>query len=438
MTRWTAEQVHKLAPDASSLAAARKLAVPQPWSETGATDALVWGKCQGSGKTPYQVSVDLTGPAFRCSCPSRKFPCKHALALLLLWVQGGGTIADSASAAEFAEEWAAGRAARSAAREAGEAGTTAARPADPEARAKRLAERMALMDAGVADLRTWLTDLVRTGLAGARQQPYSWWDGTAARLVDAQLPGLAQYVRDLGSAVHRRDDWPDHLLRSAGVLWAASHAWLRRDQLSEAELGDLRAFVGWPYATEEIRRGETVTDRWHVLGAWRTDLGRLQEQRTWLWGERSGSTVVLLDFAAGGQVLPVAKVTGAVLAGTVALYPGTAVRRALLLDEPEAVGRSEALPAGADLAGTLAGAAATWAENPWAAQVPVQLRSVELADGQVARDPSGRQLPLTAEASPWWLLAVTGGRPVDVFAELVQGRLRLLSLVVDEEYLACA
>ena len=63
MTRWTPQQVAALAPDASSLAAARRLARPGPWSDTGSTDTLVWGKCQGSGKTPYQVSVDLTGPA---------------------------------------------------------------------------------------------------------------------------------------------------------------------------------------------------------------------------------------------------------------------------------------------------------------------------------------------------------------------------------------
>ena len=76
------------APDAASLAAGRKLAVPGPWRETGCNDVLVWGQCQGSGKTPYQVSVDLTGPAYRCSCSSRKFPCKHALALLMLWSEG--------------------------------------------------------------------------------------------------------------------------------------------------------------------------------------------------------------------------------------------------------------------------------------------------------------------------------------------------------------
>ena len=70
MSRWSEEQVLAAAPDSSSIAAGKKLAVPGPWSETGANETLVWGKCQGSGKTPYQVSVDVEAPAYRCSCPS--------------------------------------------------------------------------------------------------------------------------------------------------------------------------------------------------------------------------------------------------------------------------------------------------------------------------------------------------------------------------------
>ena len=62
--RWSAEQVAASAPDSSSLAAARKLATPGPWSRTGATSTLLWGQCQGSGATPYQVSIDLLAPAF--------------------------------------------------------------------------------------------------------------------------------------------------------------------------------------------------------------------------------------------------------------------------------------------------------------------------------------------------------------------------------------
>ncbi|MDP9417748.1 MAG: SWIM zinc finger family protein, partial [Actinomycetota bacterium] len=108
---WSTAQVLALAPDASSAAAGRKLAGPTPWSGTGASDepAVVWGACKGSGKTPYQTVVDLTGPAYKCTCPSRKFPCKHALGLLLLW--SGGQIGGG-EPPEWAASWAAGRAQR--------------------------------------------------------------------------------------------------------------------------------------------------------------------------------------------------------------------------------------------------------------------------------------------------------------------------------------
>ena len=92
MGRWSAEQVLALAPDASSQKSARGLATARPWSDTGrAADppSPVGALCQGSGAQPYQTCVDLTEPAYRCSCPSRKFPCKHALALMLLWSAGG-------------------------------------------------------------------------------------------------------------------------------------------------------------------------------------------------------------------------------------------------------------------------------------------------------------------------------------------------------------
>jgi hypothetical protein len=50
-----------------------------------ADDSLIFGSCQGSGKNPYQTSVDFSDPAKpipRCSCPSRQIPCKHVAGLL--------------------------------------------------------------------------------------------------------------------------------------------------------------------------------------------------------------------------------------------------------------------------------------------------------------------------------------------------------------------
>ncbi|WP_211273086.1 SWIM zinc finger family protein, partial [Streptomyces albus] len=110
--RWTAEQVSALAPDAASRKAGGKLATPGPWSLAGAGDGAVWGLCKGSGSKPYQTVVDMEGgqgPGYKCSCPSRKFPCKHALALLLLWAQDETAVPDGGTPPDWAGEWLEGR-----------------------------------------------------------------------------------------------------------------------------------------------------------------------------------------------------------------------------------------------------------------------------------------------------------------------------------------
>src|SRR5437870_4326233 len=87
---WTPENILALAPDVSAARAGRELSTPRPWSNLGADERALWGECKGSGQTPYQTQVDRGGPAFQCSCPSRKLPCKHALGLFLLWVGAPG------------------------------------------------------------------------------------------------------------------------------------------------------------------------------------------------------------------------------------------------------------------------------------------------------------------------------------------------------------
>ncbi len=76
------EQVLALAPDASSAAAGEKLGTPTPWQNLGGNDDAYWGECKGSAL--YQVRVARADLAAKCTCPSRKFPCKHALGLLVL------------------------------------------------------------------------------------------------------------------------------------------------------------------------------------------------------------------------------------------------------------------------------------------------------------------------------------------------------------------
>ncbi|VXB36721.1 conserved hypothetical protein [Arthrobacter sp. 9V] len=426
MGRWSEETVINAAPDSSSLAAARKLAHPGPWSDSGSNDVLVWGKCQGSGKTPYQVSVDIVAPAYRCSCPSRKFPCKHALALLLLWSRGEAAQA-GANTADFAQAWADQRADRATAKERRQT----EQPADPEAQAKRLAARLALMDAGVSDFSRWLTDLVRTGLAAARNQPYSWWDGVAARLVDSQLPGLAEQIREMASQVHGRTDWAEHLLLHAGRWWALTKAWSARDTLSPEEFADLKAALGWATASADVQDTESLAGPWLVLGAHRSEDGRLQQQRTWLQGP-DGTVVVVLDFAVQGQGLAAPQLAGALLDVTLARYPGSAPQRAMFTGPLTPQGAATGLGPGNSIRQALEDESGAVARSPWRPRIPVLLGGVIVnpeGSGWL-QDGNGDSLPLV-DAPLDSLLALTGGHPSHIFGELEDGRLRPLTVVVD-------
>lgn len=78
----TSEGVAALAPDAKVAAAGRKLGATKSWQSPGRSAEALWGECKGSAV--YQVRVDLSDLAVKCSCPSRKHPCKHGIGLLFL------------------------------------------------------------------------------------------------------------------------------------------------------------------------------------------------------------------------------------------------------------------------------------------------------------------------------------------------------------------
>ena len=103
-------------------------------------------------------------------------------------------------------------------------------------------------------LRQWLTDVVVDGLAATRSRPHAWWDLVGARLVDAQLPGLADRVRSLPATVAGHDDWASLLLGELGRLHLTVAAWERREDLDPADAADLRTFMGWARSSAEVLR----------------------------------------------------------------------------------------------------------------------------------------------------------------------------------------
>lgn len=403
---WTAETVEALAPDPASVTAARKLARPAPWSSTGFDERAVWGLCKGTGL--YQVQVDVSGPAFECSCPSRKLPCKHALALLLLWADGE---VPEGEPPEWVGEWLGAREVRASRPARGEA------PRDPEAAARRAAEREARVAAGVEDLRRWLRDAVRGGLGAGRLHGWDEWDAFAARLVDAQAPGAAARLRSLGGvAAGRLDGWPERLLSGLALLHLLCEAHARGD---EAVRDDVRMLLGWNAARQEVLAGPRVADRWSVLARVVLEQERLRVQRTWLWGEASGRAALLLDFAPLGAPLEPRPAPGTAFEAELAFHPGATPLRALIARGAEAVEPAAGRFGAAGAVGALQGVAAAVALNPWLDEWPVALRDA-VPDGRddgpwtVGTQDGGLPLGGSVEAR-WRLLAFSGGRPVSLF-----------------------
>src|SRR3954453_14020872 len=155
---WTRDRVLALAPDASSAKAGQDLANPRKWVALCGDEAALWGECQGSGAKPYQVQIDLSEPAFKCSCPSRKFPCKHGLGLLLI-LANGPELLKQAERPAWVSEWFATRVQR--AQKKAEKGEQPVKPVDLEAQAERREKRTQRIAAGLSALRTWIDDLIR-------------------------------------------------------------------------------------------------------------------------------------------------------------------------------------------------------------------------------------------------------------------------------------
>ncbi|MFG2940663.1 SWIM zinc finger family protein [Streptomyces sp. NPDC048282] len=422
--RWSADQVLALAPDAASRKAGSKLGAAGPWSGAGSSEeGTVWGLCKGSGSKPYQTVVDIAdpaGPAYKCSCPSRKFPCKHALGLLLLWAGEDDTVPAADRPPDWAEQWIAGRRGRAESKRAASGGSSPA-AADPEAARRRAEKRAERVTAGATELEQRLTDLLRGGLASAEQTGYGLWEETAARMVDAQAPGLAARVRELGAIPASGPGWPVRLLEECALLHLLDQGWLRRDRLPEALAATVRSRIGLPASAD----GPPVRDRWLVLAQYDTADAKLTTRRIWLHGADSGRTALLLSFGAAGRAPELALPVGLALEAELSYYPGAVGHRAALGERFAAPAPLPIRPPGLTTEQAAARYGEELREDPWLESVPVTLdRVVPVPDGdswQLADAAAECALPLSpvARSRPglWRLVALSGGAPVTVFGE---------------------
>ncbi|MGU3538993.1 SWIM zinc finger family protein [Methylobacterium sp. A54F] len=431
----TVDQILALAPDASSRKAGQDQAKPPKWSGLGRAGEVIFGEVKGSGAAPYRTVADPAMAASKCTCPSRKFPCKHALGLMLI---DAASPLQAAAAPDWVTAWVSARETRAAASE--RRAREPDRPVDPEAQAKRRQARADRVAAALDELDLWLSDLMRRGLAAARGEPYAVFDRMAGRLVDGQVPGLARRVRALpglaaAGAVPGGPRPEAALALAVGQIALLARAARRLACLEPGQAACVRAALGLPVAAESLAAQPSHVEDWAVLAHAVEEEDRLLARSVWLAGRRTGALAQVIDFAPAGAPLPAAPVAGQDFSGALAFHPGDPALRAILRDGRPRPAAAAALPGAGTVGAARDAFAAVLARAPWTERWPLRLAGVRLgrlADTATfaAGDATGC---LALRASPHLpaLVAVAAGRPVDMFGQYDGTGLAPLALVAD-------
>ncbi len=413
----TSSDVLRLAPDPASAKSGQDLAHIRKWVVFACDDGALWGECQGSGSKPYQTQVDLTETAFKCSCPSRKFPCKHGLGLLLIYASGPSVV-PRAERPAWVAEWLSSRQARAEKKAA--APVKAEKPVDAEAQAERREKRLQRIREGMADLHVWLADWLKSGIASAPSKGLAYFDAQARRLIDAQAPGAARRVQDLGSVAARGAGWQRPFLEHLATLHLLTRATEKFDQLPESDRANVLSALGVPVPQEDLAKRPAVRDLWQV-GSRSVEIeDKLRVQRTWLIGTNTGRPALVLHFAHGTAPLDTSLMPGMEFDGEVVFYPGTGPR-AMVLTSPIVSRPVTTLFGYKTISAGLDEYSRAVAENPWTDRYFLPLRGVVPVCstlGWAVVDREGLFLSLSAkDRTGWVLLTVSGGKPVTLLTE---------------------
>jgi hypothetical protein len=225
-------------------------------------ETLLFGQCQGSGKEPYLCSADFAQPqtpVYRCTCPSRQFPCKHSLGLLYAFAQGKKFVAAEAPA-ELVSKREKAQARVEKKKEDADKPRTVNKSA--------LAKKIKAQQGGIDLLEKLTLDLVRLGIGNMNAKSAREIEEQAKQLGNAYLPGaqmaLHQYTK---------------LFRAPGEgeLTSAQREGIYSEALDQ--LGRLQAIVrqGRAYLTRRLEDPDLKPETESAIAAWLGHAWQLRE-----------------------------------------------------------------------------------------------------------------------------------------------------------------
>ncbi len=284
-----------LAPDEPSKKSGKDLCNPAKWVSKGASETALWGECQGSGSKPYQTQVDLLNIAFKCSCPSRKFPCKHGIGLLLLHARHGGSFTVGEPPG-WVTEWLSKRIEKQE-----KQAEKKDKPVDEAAQAKRQQARQQKVEDGVQDLLLWIKDIIRNGLVNVPEKEAVYFENMSKRMVDAQAPGLANMVKGLGEVNFYQEGWQTAFLDQIVRIYLVLSGFMQSEQLGEGLQQDIRQAIGFTQNQEALKEQPGITDTWLIMGKQTSEEDNLAVERNWLYGIHSKMYALVLQFLRGAK-----------------------------------------------------------------------------------------------------------------------------------------
>ncbi|MEZ5041033.1 MAG: hypothetical protein R2828_14140 [Saprospiraceae bacterium] len=408
----TYDQIYALAPDTDTLQKARGVSYAgRKWLMIEGNEKLLWASYQTAPNLLHRVVADLERQQFGCTCSSIQRPCRHALGLLMLLLRHDERIRVSYEPPDWVFKWKENQ------------GSMAAKQASLSTApsGERInTQRYQAMQAGIIELKQWLRNLVRQGLAVAREQPPDFWDGFAARMVDAKLGSIARQIR-LAKSLLAYEDWHDRLLGLIGDLYLFAQSFQRLERLPEPLQDELMSYAGVNIKKELVLARKGIFDHWLVVGQVFGEEEQLRYRRTWLLGEKSQQYALLLDFVFGQAPFEYHWPVGAALQGEIVFYPASQARRALVKDFVWSQKAYQGLKGYSVLAEFALHYAQNLAINPLLLVFPGLLDEVIPileADHLYLVDRHQKKIPVFKDSTASWkLLALSGGHPISVFGE---------------------
>ena len=335
--KFSEQQISNLAPKPAAFKAGKKLASLPKWDSFGISERAMWGEIRGSGSKPYKTQIDIIELAYKCSCPSRQFPCKHSLGLMLLHAQHANEF-KSVDEPEWVNEWISKRQAKAAAPPKEEKEYS---PAELEklekAKQQRADARMMSVKAGVNELELWLKDLIRMGYLHLPSKSITDFEKVAARMVDAKAPGLAGWVKGFGNLNYSdKNAWQDQAMVLTGKLNLLIQTFKNYDQLDSLWQLSIRNLLGWNQSTKDLQANKSikaVKDEWLVISQEREENDDLIVERNWLMGISSKRAALILNF--GNRFSPLTSTLsgGLILQAELKFFPNVFEQRAIVQNQ---------------------------------------------------------------------------------------------------------